>query len=87
MNGPDPFGELASVPWMADGLCAHVDPGLWFPDKGGDSRPAKRLCMTACPVQPECLTYALHHPDDLDGVWGGTTRRERHRIRTRRAAA
>jgi hypothetical protein len=31
--------------------------------------------------QKECLTYALHY--SVDGIWGGTTPRERSAIRTK----
>jgi hypothetical protein len=31
-----------------------------------------------CLVQAECLRYALDH--DLDGIWGGTTVRQRRRL-------
>lgn len=65
--------------WWADGLCAQVDPGLFFPDKGGSTREAKAVCA-ACPVRAECLEYALAH-DERFGIWGGTSERERRRLK------
>jgi len=65
--------------WTRDALCAQVDPELWFPDKGGSTRPAKRICRD-CPVLAECRDYALAR-GDLDGVWGGLSERERRRLR------
>lgn len=62
-------------PWMLDGLCAQVDPALWFPDTGGSTTEAKRICMS-CPVRAECLQYALDH-DEIHGIWGATSNRER----------
>jgi len=64
--------------WMADGLCAQVDPELWFPEKGGSTREAKAVCGR-CEVRPECLAYALAH-DDRFGVWGGVAERDRRRM-------
>ena len=60
-------------------LCAQTDPEVFFPEKGGDPRPAVALCGT-CPVQAPCLEYALAHRE-LAGVWGGTTARSRQRMR------
>jgi adenine-specific DNA glycosylase len=34
----------------------------------------------ACPVQKDCLAYALSYPD-LRGIWAGTTENGRRRIR------
>lgn len=64
--------------WMADGLCRQVDMDMFFPEQGGSTRDAKRVCL-ACPVQAECLAYALANPDLL-GVWGSYSERERHRL-------
>ena len=63
--------------------CMVSDPEAWFPHQAQSAskelRNAKKLCTT-CPVQKECLTYALAHPD-LQGIWGGLTPRERTRLR------
>ena len=40
---------------------------------------AKRMCAK-CEVKEECLQYALDAPHD-NGIWGGTTPRERFKIR------
>ena len=68
-------------PWMANSICPSTDPELFFPPKGrGDrARWAKWVCQQ-CPPVNDCKTYALEHPE-LDGVWGGTTERERRKIR------
>lgn len=66
-------------PWMFGGLCGQSDPDAWFPDKGGDVRVAKRVCL-ACPVLAECAAFALAR-DDLVGVWGGMSERERRLAR------
>lgn len=57
-------------------LCAQADPDEWFPGKGGSVRMAKRICGT-CEIQARCLASALGYPDEVDGVWGGTSVRHR----------
>ena len=65
--------------WMTAGLCAQVDPELFYPERGGSTTAAKQVC-TGCPVLAECLAYALAN-DERFGVWGGTSERERRRIK------
>jgi WhiB family redox-sensing transcriptional regulator len=67
-----------------------ADPETFFPEKGGSTRDAKRLCngdgdTAPCPVRERCLDYALDHGERF-GVWGGLSERERNKIlRSRRA--
>ncbi len=69
-------GELA---WQADALCAQTDPEAFFPEKGGSTRDAKRVC-NECPVREACLDYAMEN-DERFGIWGGLSERERRRLR------
>jgi WhiB family redox-sensing transcriptional regulator len=78
MRSPDLLAITTAPAWMAEGLCAQVDPELFFPERGGSTREAKRVCR-ACPVQPECLAYALAHGERF-GIWGATSERERRRL-------
>lgn len=71
--------------WQSRALCAQVDPERWFPEKGGSTREAKRICngtadREGCPVRAECLQYALDH-DERFGIWGGFSERERRALR------
>jgi len=66
------------------GLCTQVDPAVWFPIKGGSPRPAKAICAR-CDILANCLQDALDDPS-LEGVWGGTTEREREHLRRDGAA-
>jgi Transcription factor WhiB len=66
-------------PWMRDGLCAQTDPESFFPEKGGSTRAAKRICM-GCPVAEECLRFAIEN-DERFGIWGGYCERERRRMK------
>jgi len=79
VTGPDFLNITTSPEWMTGGVCAQVDPELWFPEKGGSTQQAKALCA-CCPVRPECLAYALAH-DERFGVWGGASERDRRRMK------
>jgi WhiB family transcriptional regulator, redox-sensing transcriptional regulator len=67
--------------WQERALCAQTDPEAFFPEKGGSTREAKRVCMS-CDVRPECLSYALAN-DERFGIWGGLSERERRRVKKR----
>ena len=75
------FGEddVEDLGWQERALCAQTDPEAFFPEKGGSTREAKKVCR-ACEVQAECLEYALGH-DERFGIWGGMSERERRRLR------
>lgn len=63
--------------------CQGVDPDLFFPERGASVVEAKKVC-DSCPIQKECLEYALA-VNEKHGIWGGTSERERRRIRHQRA--
>ena len=65
--------------WQADSLCAQTDPDAFFPEKGGSTRDAKKIC-TGCEVRTTCLEYALEN-DERFGIWGGLSERERRKLR------
>ncbi len=67
--------------WQEMALCAQTDPEAFFPEKGGSTREAKRVC-TGCEVRSECLEYALEH-DERFGIWGGLSERERRKLKRR----
>ena len=69
-----------SVATLTSALCAQVDPALWFPEKGQGNTAAKAICHR-CDDEAACLTVALAHPE-REGIWGGTTFRERQTMRT-----
>ncbi len=71
--------------WRESAVCAQTDPEMWFPDKGGSIRLAKRICAS-CPVTAPCLAYALDHGERF-GVWGGLSERERRLLRPGQEAA
>lgn len=64
--------------WQADSLCAQTDPEMFFPEKGGSTKMAKKVCAD-CDVRVECLEYALENEQRF-GIWGGKSERERRKI-------
>ncbi len=73
--------EAEAQSWQEGALCAETDPEAFFPEKGGSTREAKKIC-TGCEVKAECLEYALAN-DERFGIWGGLSERERRRLRRR----
>jgi WhiB family redox-sensing transcriptional regulator len=71
-----PEGELS---WQERSLCAQTDPEAFFPEKGGSTREAKKVCV-GCEVRVECLEYALGK-DERFGIWGGLSERERRKLK------
>lgn len=73
------LNEDEALAWQSDALCAQTDPESFFPEKGGSTREAKRICES-CEVRSECLEYALEN-DERFGIWGGLSERERRKLR------
>ena len=76
--------------WWSLAACQAVDPDLFFPMSAtnparADLAAAKAVCAR-CPVQAECLQYALA-AGPVQGVWGGMSEEERRLLRQRRAKA
>jgi WhiB family transcriptional regulator, redox-sensing transcriptional regulator len=79
----DIFAADADGPlsWQDKALCAQTDPEAFFPEKGGSTREAKKVCAS-CEVKSECLDYALAN-DERFGIWGGLSERERRKLKRR----
>ena len=71
--------DLTDDEWERKSLCAQTDPEAFFPEKGGSTRDAKRICQR-CPVIGDCLSSALAR-DERFGIWGGLSERERRRLK------
>lgn len=66
--------------WKAAANCRGADPELFFPGRGDlDGLAAAKAVCAGCAVTGPCLAYALEHGEP--GVWGGTSERERRRMR------
>ena len=65
--------------WMSEAVCRGEGTQRFFPRNEGVSEEALSYCRR-CPVRRECLDHAMSHPG-LRGCWGGTSERERIRLR------
>lgn len=77
MIRPSTRGQLA---WQNSALCLEATSTadrLFFP-MGRPTHAVKKMCAL-CPVRGDCLSYALGA--ELEGIWGGTTDRERKEMR------
>ena len=66
--------------WMKRGACRGEDRAMFFPGLGKTTTAARAICSN-CSVRQECLEYALADTE-LAGVWGGTSDRERRKLRS-----
>lgn len=70
---------IETLPWAPAAKCLQADPDTFFPEKGGSTREAKRICA-GCEVRSDCLEYALAN-DERFGIWGGMSERERRKLK------
>ena len=66
--------------------CSTADPELFFPISSSgpavhQAKRAKAICAR-CEIRQACLDYAIS-VGPIQGVWGGTTERERRVLRQR----
>ena len=85
LSDSPPVIAMTEEGWRVEALCAETDPEAFFPEKGGSTREAKRVC-TGCAVRAECLEFALTN-DERFGIWGGLSERERRLLRLQRRDA
>lgn len=83
-------GELPGVVppsprWQRWAACAGMDVNGFYPEREGSKGAiaAARLVCGGCPVQRQCLAWALDH-DEL-GVWAGTTENQRRTMKRQAA--
>lgn len=80
LGTPKPLvNRRKNLAWLDQALCAQTDPDAFFPEKGGSTREAKRICV-GCEVKEECLEAALSS-DERFGISGGLSERERRRLK------
>ena len=82
------FDDRQSEPeatWRDLAACREIGFLPFFPGKGESPETAKRTCAR-CDVRDKCLAEVLNDPE-AEGVWGGTTQRERRAIRKQRRAS
>lgn len=70
--------------WRALASCRDSAPDLFFPIGATglalDQIEAAKTICAHCPVEPECLEFALETNQEA-GVWGGTSEDERRHLR------
>jgi WhiB family redox-sensing transcriptional regulator len=74
----------AEYGWRSQALCRDTDPELFFPIGTTGAalvqiEQARAVCRQ-CPVQADCLDFALTTNQD-SGIWGGTSEEERRVLR------
>lgn len=74
--------------WRTRAACLDLPPELFFPGDHAHATlaHAQEVC-DSCPVQAACLEFAMTPPYETFGVWGGTTERQRRRLRKQRRSA
>lgn len=75
--------QVLKNPFDGSQACNGLDVNIFFPDpkdRMGIAQ-AKKVC-NECVLRSTCLEFALPQPG-LDGIWGGTTPRQRETLRTK----
>lgn len=75
------FRDESGLPrdWSKDANCKGLDPNLFHTGRGESTKEAVAVCA-GCLVVEQCLQYALSNSIKV-GVWGGTTERQRRKLR------
>lgn len=76
------FDTEERLDWQTDASCAQIGGDAWFPEPG-DPGTAARIICSSCPVQQECLDYALQERIE-HGLWGGRSPNERKQLQRAR---
>jgi hypothetical protein len=65
-----------------NGACKGLGPNRFFTENTTEQKKLKEIC-DSCPVQQDCLKYALEQKIN-HGFWGGKSERQRRKIIARR---
>jgi WhiB family redox-sensing transcriptional regulator len=84
LSRTEPLDGSGREPWRTQAACRGVDPDIFHPASEEEAA-AKSICAE-CSVREPCLEFAIATRQP-DGVWGGTTERERRNITRRRRRA
>lgn len=79
---------LMDATWRKKAACLGSQIDIFYPERGGTSIPARRICCgddqnEPCPVRQQCLDWACTFPieEDKYGIFGGMTAPERRAYR------
>lgn len=64
--------------WQEEAVCGGEDTNIFFTDERRAQRSIIGSICGMCPVQAECLTFAIVY--NMHGIWGGTTDKEREKL-------
>jgi len=67
--------------WREQAACLGSSGDLFFKEIGNNYTPRAYELCESCPVQPECLDYAVGLPEIQWGLWGGLPAREIRKLR------
>lgn len=70
---------LDERPWAVFASCKTEQSMTFFPQNREEEAVALAICGI-CPVQEDCLDHAME-TNERFGVWGGTTERQRRKLR------
>lgn len=68
--------------WHDRANCKGYPTAWWFPETGVQTDPRAKALCASCPVQQECLMFALRTSERI-GVWGGKNSRQRRGLRAK----
>lgn len=66
--------------WREMAACRGADPAIFFVGKGQSIAEPMSYC-NRCEVREDCLAFAMSCDVSLEGIFGGTSRRQRDRLR------
>lgn len=69
--------------WWEQAACLGLDTSLFFPARGEATAEAETVCAS-CQVRDDCLWFALGDNGrraEKFGIWGGSSERQRRRLR------
>jgi WhiB family redox-sensing transcriptional regulator len=69
--------------WARRAMCQDLNTEDFYPQRGESTVHIKMICRS-CPVVKPCLEYSMRNMEKF-GIWGGTSERERRKMRTARA--
>jgi WhiB family transcriptional regulator, redox-sensing transcriptional regulator len=76
-RAPAPPGE-----WIDRAACHGSDVEM-VPEQGDRAGiEAARAVCRRCPVGHQCLAYVMAFPEPVEGVWAGTTKKQRGNARS-----
>ena len=78
--GHETIDRIDQNEWRERAECRGLDNAMFFPvsDDPAATRHAKKVCAI-CPVQDDCLWFALETGQPA-GIWGGLATTERRRL-------